>query len=281
MQGHHYDAPDPHGNIPNPHPEDGRRRVLSPEERRWRNLLIARLVNAKKLPVGAAAAVFHLSVRSIYRIVEQGRIDAGGPQPPVIAPPFKPTIRVQLYHMGVFIRVTDPDDLHWRLSPTAPGYPLTINGIEFPDCEGLFQALRMSVQREEGFREGRWRRRRVDAMMYVLAAKLVQHPVSFSQALTGTGGLSIVAADHPDPYWGTRPEGHSHRGCNVLGRLLSRLRDELHRYNGDVGWAVHAFLEQTSLDDLVIDGLPVPPDASPAPRRLGFQGVNDPENAGQ
>ena len=277
MQEHPHDAPDPHGNLPNPdpgvslpHPGDGRRRVPSPEERRWRNRHISRMVTAGRLSVRDAAAVFHLSLRSIYRILEQGRTDAGGPQPPVTAPPFKSTIRWRLYHMGVFIRVGDPGDPHWRLSPTAPGYPLTINNLEFPDCEGLFQALRISVQREEGFREGRWRRRRVDAMMYVLAAKLAQHPVRFSQALTGAGGLSIVAADHPDPYWGTRPEGRGHRGCNVLGRLLSRLRDELHRYNGDVGWAVTAFLEQTSLEDLVINGLPVPPDASTAPRRLGF-----------
>ena len=254
MQGHPHDAPDPHGNLPNPDPGDGRRRVQSPEQRRWRNHHICRMVIARRLSVGEAAAVFRLSVRSIYRILEQGRTDAGGPQAAVTAPPFKSTIRQQLYHMGVFIRVGDPDDPHRSLSPTAPGYPLTINNLEFPDCEGLFQALR-----GEGFREARWRRRRVDAMMYALAAKLVQHPARFSQALTSTGGLSIVAADHPDPYWGTRPQGQRHRGCNVLGRLLTRLRDELHRYNGDVGWAVKAFLQHTSLEGLVINGLPVPP----------------------
>ena len=265
MQEHPHDAPDPHGNLPNPdpgvslpHPGDGRRRVQPPAERRRRNRHIARMVNAGRLSVGDAATMFRLSVRSIYRILEQGRNDAGGPQAAVTAPPFKSTIRQQLYHMGVFIRVGDPDDFHRSLSPTAPGYPLTINNLEFPDCEGLFQALRISVQRGEGFREGRWRRRRGDAMTYALAAKLVQHPERFSQALTSTGGLSIVAADHPDPYWGTRPQGQSHRGCNVLGRLLSRLRDALLRHDRDVQQTLAAFLEQVSTEGLAVNGRPVP-----------------------
>ena len=107
MQEQPHDAPDPHGNLPNPdpgvslpHPGDGRRRVQSPEQRRWRNHHICRMVNARRLSVGEAAAVFRLSVRSIYRILEQGRTDAGGPQAAVTAPPFKSSIRQQLYHMG-------------------------------------------------------------------------------------------------------------------------------------------------------------------------------------
>ena len=279
-------APPPAGDAANPGPDsalppagDGRRRVQPAPDRQERDLELARLVTQGRLSPREAAARFGLAIRSVYRIVEQVLPRYGPPEPAGGVRHLRSTVRPRLYRQGLFVRLTDPEDPHWELSPLAPGYPLTVNGIRFPDAAALFQALKFpnqpQVQRrlaalpsgvaaaraaasEAGYRAKWWTRRRVEAMVYTQAVKLSQHP-AFSEALTATGDRPIVGVHHPDPYWGTLPEGQSHRGCNVLGRILTELRDALLRHDRDVQQTLAAFLEQVSTEGLAVNGRPVPP----------------------
>ena len=203
----------------------------------------------------------------------------GPPEPARGVRHLRSTVRPRLYRQGLFVRLTDPEDPHWELSPLAPGYPLTVNRIRFPDAAALFQALRFpnqpQVQRrlaalpsgvdaawaaanEAGYRAKWWRRRQVAAMVYTQAVKLSQHPDRFSEALTATGDRPIVGVHHPDPYWGTLPDGDGHRGCNLVGRILTELRDALLRHDRDVQQTLAAFLEQVSTEGLAVNGRPVP-----------------------
>ena len=279
-------APPPAGDTPNPGPDsflppagDGRRRTLPAPDRQERDLEIVRLVTQEDLSPGEVAPWYELSTRTIYRILEQGRTGAGEPRQPEAAS-FKTTIRRRLYRPGEFVRLSDPGGPHGDLSPMAPGYPLTVNGITFPFAEALYQALKFpdhpqvqqqlarlpsgmetvgAAYRRQGFRAKWWRRRRVAAMAYTQAVRLSQHPDRFSQALTATGDLTIVAEFPGDPYWGAEPEGDAVRGCNVLGRVLTELRDLLVRHDGEMDLTLAAFLEQVSTEGLAINGKPVPP----------------------
>ena len=279
-------APPPAGDAANPGPDsalppagDGRRRVQPAPDRQERDLAIVRLVTQEGLSPKEVAPRYDLSTRTIYRVLARARAAAGQPRQPQDAS-FQATIRRRLYRPGEFVGFSDPDNPHGDLSPMAPGYPLTVNGITFPFAEALYQALKFpehpqvqqqlagrpsgmetvgAAYRRQGFRAKWWRRRRVAAMVYTQAVRLSQHPDRFSQALTATGDPAIVAEFLGDPYWGAEPEGEAVRGCNVLGRVLTDLRDLLVRHDGEIELTLAALLARVSLEGLAINGPPVPP----------------------
>ena len=143
---------------------------------------------------------------------------------------------------------------HGQLSNMTSGYPLIVNGLRFQGPEGLYQAMKFpgspdaqrAIARQHsgmdakktayalshGFRRD-WEEVKLDAMALTLAVKLIQHPERFGNALGETGDMDIVEMSNRDAWWGAKPEGNILRGINVLGKLLTLLRDL--RAGGDPG----------------------------------------------
>ena len=184
---------------------------------------------------------------------------------------------------AVFMRSRDQ---FGDLSNMTFGYPLVVNGITFQSPEGLYQALkfpddikhqkliasctsgmeakRVAYQSTQIRKE--WEQLKVDAMAYVLATKLRQHPKKFMVALLETGTTRIVEMSWKDDYWGARPNseptiklgtdelGETLVGHNVLGRLLAALRTALHEKNKDVIEGTKYYLEPLRIHLLSING---------------------------
>ena len=71
---------------------------------------------------------------------------------------------------------------------------------------------------------------RVDIMAWCLHVKLAQHWTSFGHRLLASSDKPIVEISRKDAFWGAVPaETGELVGCNVLGKLLTALRDELRR----------------------------------------------------
>ena len=67
---------------------------------------------------------------------------------------------------------------------------------------------------------------RIHSMLWVLELKLWCNPRTFGAALKSTGDLPIVEKSRKDDFWGAKEEGGVLVGSNVLGKLLTLLRDE-------------------------------------------------------
>ena len=164
------------------------------------------------------------------------------------------------------------------LSNMTFGFNLEVNGVHFQGPEGLYQALKfpeepahqLRIASERSGMEAKktaytnarvrtdWEDVKVDAMKYVLAEKLSQHPLRFGRSLLETARFPIVEASHRDDYWGAKPsqDGKTLRGRNVLGRLLTELRDHLEQH--EMQEAIRAYLEDINLTLLMINGGRVP-----------------------
>ena len=166
-------------------------------------------------------------------------------------------------------------DRYGHLSNMTSGYPLTVHAITFQGPEGLYQALkyphrpdiqRHIASRKSGMQAKRaaydldtnfradWDQVRVTAMTYCLAVKLHQHPHKFGPALVKTADLPIVELSYRDSFWGAKPQGSILVGMNLLGKLLTRLRDHYHAANTDPAAACLAFLDGAHLEVLKVDG---------------------------
>ena len=176
---------------------------------------------------------------------------------------------------AAFQRSRDP---FGDLSNMTFGFPIVVNGISFQGSEGLYQALKFPEEPEHQLRIARersgmyakktaytnprvrpdWEETKVDAMRYTLAEKLRQHPERFGRALAETAGMPIVEISRRDDYWGAKPsgDGNTLRGRNVLGRLLTELRDLLQDQH-DIQAATLAYLKNTKLKPLIINGFSV------------------------
>lgn len=168
---------------------------------------------------------------------------------------------------------------HGDLSNMTFGFPLKVNGIHFQGPEGAYQALKHpgNVRHQMRIAEQRsgmdakkvayqnpairtdWEEVRTDAMAYTLALKLKQHPERFGKALAETRGKPIVEKSRRDDFWGARPgqDETTLRGQNVLGKLLTELRDAFLRNNQDVDEAVREYLKGVDLRTLSLNGNPV------------------------
>ena len=167
-------------------------------------------------------------------------------------------------------------DQHGDLSNMTGGFHLTVNGLEFQGSEGLYQALKYPLDPAHQYRiaeqssgmeakraayENRdlrpdWDKIKIDAMAYTLAVKLAQHPERFGRALRKTNGRAIVEKSYRDGFWGARPsrDGTTLSGCNVLGKLLSELRNLLEKHDGDVAATLSEHLKDVETDQLSING---------------------------
>lgn len=168
-------------------------------------------------------------------------------------------------------------DQYGNLSNMTRAFPLTVNGTGFQGPEGLYQALKfpdstalqveigaersgMEAKRtayaHRGFRPD-WDDIKMKAMAFTLATKLAQHPETFATALKESGQKPIVERSTRDAWWGAKPQGAELVGANVLGRLLTKLRNVLNEEQGDAVRAAEKFLEGVDLSDLTIRGKPV------------------------
>ena len=83
-----------------------------------------------------------------------------------------------------------------------------------------------------------------------------QYPVANGAALTATGSLPIVERSSRDAWWGAMPsQDNTLTGRNVLGQLLTQLRDLLDRYR-DPLTAADALLSLADTSQLTIGGKP-------------------------
>jgi type I restriction enzyme S subunit len=153
---------------------------------------------------------------------------------------------------AVFLRTAE---LFGGLSNMSAGYPLSINNIRILTTEALYQACRFphlpevqkliigqnspmtAKMKSKPFRkESRpdWDDIRVLVMRWCLRVKLVQNWEKFSTLLLSTENRPIVEESYRDQFWGAKPiDADRLSGINVLGQLLTELREQLqhHEYH--------------------------------------------------
>lgn len=134
--------------------------------------------------------------------------------------------------------------------------PLVVGGVEFINCEQLFQMMKFTdaetikaihgsrgmkikyaakAAENLGLRRPDWGRIIVDAMKFCLQTKYDQSE-QFRQALGETAGKTIVEdqsgfSKKKADTWGAKLIDGKYEGSNLLGRLLMELRD-----NGHLEW---------------------------------------------
>ena len=138
------------------------------------------------------------------------------------------------------------------LSNMAGGYPLLINNVRILTSEALYQACRFphkpDVQkliigqkspmtakmvskphRQDSRPDWDINNTRVRIMYWCLRVKLAQNWEKFSELLRSTENKPIVEESRRDQFWGAKPvDAEILVGENMLGRLLMKLRDQLH-----------------------------------------------------
>lgn len=124
-------------------------------------------------------------------------------------------------------------------------FPIKVDGLMWPTSEHYFQAQKF----EDGsYREkirkaktpmiaaqwGRdrkmklrrdWESVKVDVMLKAVMAKFSQHE-ELKNMLLETGDARLVEHTENDSYWG---DGGNGRGRNMLGQLLMKVRESLHK----------------------------------------------------
>ena len=130
----------------------------------------------------------------------------------------------------------------------ASGFPIKVNGVRIRTSEALYQACRypdrpdvqrmiieqrspmtakMKGKRYLGQTRSDWGKIRINVMRWCLRVKLAQNWDSFGELLLSTGEAPIVEDSRKDDFWGAKPSDGALVGINVLGRLLTELREEL------------------------------------------------------
>ena len=181
-------------------------------------------------------------------------------------------------HVASFMRSRDR---YGHLSNMTFGYPLTVNELVFQGPEGLYQALKFpndpEIQQLIGTqRSGMdakktaytktairpdWDEIKPEAMRFTLAVKLLQHPRRFSDALMETGTWPIVEMSQRDQYWGAKPKRTNTVlvGVNLLGKLLTQLREQLRTNPGAPEGAARLFIQDIHPGLLLVNRRPVTP----------------------
>ncbi len=169
------------------------------------------------------------------------------------------------------------DEPFGGLSNMAPGYPLCVNGVLIMTTEALYQASRFphrpdvqrliirqtspmtAKMRSKPFRnETRpdWDSVRVAIMRWTLRVKLVQNFERFRAMLFMTDERPIVEDSRRDEFWGAIAAKDDPRvlaGCNVLGRLLMELRQQVRSTEPEEWQDVHP----PAVRDFLLFGRPV------------------------
>ena len=181
-------------------------------------------------------------------------------------------------HVAAFMRSRER---YGDLSNMTHGYPLAVNELTFQGPEGLYQALKFPQEprfqeligtqksgmdaKKTAYRKTcirpDWEEVKLDAMRFTLAAKLLQHPKKFREALMETGTWPIVEMSMRDEFWGAKPRRSNTVlvGANLLGKLLSKLREELWNAKGDPRESARAYIQNTNTARLIINNRPVTP----------------------
>lgn len=137
------------------------------------------------------------------------------------------------------------------LSNMASGYPVVVNGVVIRTSEALYQACRFPslpevqdlILRQASPMAAKMKGKphpsredfnvhRIAIMDWALRVKLACNFESFGALLRSTSeenDFPIVEVSHKDRFWGAVPssDGTTYEGCNILGRLLNRLRTRL------------------------------------------------------
>ena len=167
-------------------------------------------------------------------------------------------------------------EAHGQLSNMAGGFPLQMQNRRYQSSEGAYQALKFlsrpdlqqavaqagnafqakqtAYRHKTHFRPD-WDEVKIAAMAYALSLKLQQHPARMQAALFATGDKDIVELSYKDPYWGARPAtqlwtGRGYAGANVLGQLLTDLREACRAAAKDADAAAAQFLAAYDLPPL-------------------------------
>jgi ribA/ribD-fused uncharacterized protein len=133
-------------------------------------------------------------------------------------------------------------------SNMASGFPITVNGLTFRSSEALYQSARFLDNPEiqsriatepspvnakriahENWQQHRpdWRDISVAVMEWAVRMKLAQNCKFFAPLLLSSGDMDIVEISSRDDFWGTLRAGDVLRGKNVLGKILTDIRNEL------------------------------------------------------
>lgn len=197
-----------------------------------------------------------------------------------------PEQRYRRVDCAVFLKTAER---YGGLSNMAGGYPLEVNGHRILTSEALYQACRFphlpDVQRliidqkspmaakmkSKPYRSQSrqdWNDINVTVMRWCLHVKLAQHWDRFGDLLRSTDDQPIVEESRRDPFWGARPmDDETLVGRNVLGILLTRLREELESPDCEILRTVPALL----VPDFLLFGEPigtvVGTSSVPAPQR--------------
>jgi ribA/ribD-fused uncharacterized protein len=147
-----------------------------------------------------------------------------------------------------------PSDEFGGFSNMSISFPLNVLGVQVPSSEHLYQAMRFThepdIQRQvletkspmnakkvarewDEWTRSDWMEIRVDVMRWTLRTKLAQHVSQFGSLLKSTRSRPIVEWSRHDSFWGAGPiNDETVQGVNVLGQLLTELRDDF-IINGD------------------------------------------------
>jgi type I restriction enzyme, S subunit len=153
------------------------------------------------------------------------------------------------YHQADSAVFLKTKEVFGGLSNMAGGYPLEVNGVHILTAEALYQACRfphlpdlqrliigqnspmtakmVSKPHRQNSRAD-WNKYRVRIMRWCLRIKLAQNWERFGETLLETNDWPIVEESRKDDFWGAkRLDDETLIGINMLGRLLTELRDQL------------------------------------------------------
>lgn len=177
---------------------------------------------------------------------------------------------------AVFFKV----DAEWGgLSNMAGGYRLAVNGADINSSEALYQAsrfphrpdlqaeiftqtggfgskLKAKKYRREHTRPD-WSMVEVDIMRWCLRVKVKQNWATIANLLRASGERAIVEQSSKDDFWGAKVVPNDPNqliGRNVLGRLLTELRDEIVAKTRTGFTAI----EPVPIPDFLLLGKPIP-----------------------
>ena len=161
----------------------------------------------------------------------------------------------ETYDLSKVASFRRPKDEFGAFSNMSQAFPLRVFGLRVGSSEHLYQAARFSEHPEvqaavlkahtpmfakqaarefDAWTRADWFEIRVAVMRWALRVKLAQHVETFGSLLEATGERPIVEWSRHDQFWGAFPlDDMTVRGQNVLGKLLTELRDEFCRQSRD------------------------------------------------
>jgi type I restriction enzyme, S subunit len=210
-----------------------------------------------------------------------------------LPPPPRSGLEPRIYHRGDSVVFLKTKEAFGGLSNMAAGYPLEVNGIHIRTAEALYQACRFphlpDIQRliiaqtspmtakmvgkpHRQHSRPDWNVVRVRIMRWCLSVKLAQHWQRFGDLLLETGNAPIVEESYRDIFWGAKPfDTETLVGTNLLGRLLTELRNQLHSPHGELLRQAHP----PKVEGFLLLGQPIPalgtPPASTNTSKLGSE----------